>query len=184
MNTLTLNKKAILYKSLLAVIAVGAAIALPQIFHLIGRATGLNSTLGEIFLPMHLPVLLAAIFGGPVVGTVVGAVSPLLSHAISGMPGVAALPFMVIELAAYGLSLGLLSKTKMPVVAKVLIAQIAGRAFRALATVIAIFGFNYTLLPLSGIWNGIITGIPGIVLQLAIIPLAVYVASRRKDGRA
>ena len=65
------------------------------------------------------------------------------------------LPFMMIELCAYGVFAGLLKDVKIPTIAKVLIAQIAGRAVR-------------------GIFTSILTGLFGILLQLIIIPLAVY----------
>lgn len=186
MNTLTLTKSNLKTKALTAAIAVVAAVALPQIFHLIGMVSGLGSVLGETLLPMHLPVFFAALIGGPLVGLIVGAASPLLSFAIAGMPAAAMLPFMVLELAGYGLSLGLMSKTKMPVVAKLAVALVAGRAVKSAAILFAVFAVGNTAIGVPVIWNSILTGLPGIVLQLVLVPLAMFWYDNRakSDDRA
>lgn len=69
---------------------------------------------------------------------------------------------------------GILSKTKMPVIAKVLIAQAAGRIIRAAAILCAIYLFGNRLLNISQTWNVVLTGLPGIILQLCILPLLMY----------
>ena len=154
--------------------AIIAAVLLPQIVHVLGAKSGVGSALGEIFLPMHLPVILAGLLAGPFAGAVSGAVSPVISFALTGMPKTAMLPFMVTELAAYGLFAGLLKNVKMPCVLKVLLTQIAGRAVRAAAILTAVKGFGYGGLKLPVIWNSITAGLIGIALQLLIIPLVVY----------
>ena len=35
--------------------AIAGAVALPQLFHMVGALSGLGTAPGEIFLPMHLP---------------------------------------------------------------------------------------------------------------------------------
>ena len=66
--------------------------------------------MGEVFLPMHLPVLLAGFCLGPLFGGAVGILTPLASCLVTGMamPAPAILPFMVVELAVYGAAAGLL----------------------------------------------------------------------------
>ena len=174
MIAITQKQKKIALRTFATLAALAAAVALPQLCHLLGGAAGVGSALGEMLLPMHLPILLAGFFGGPVVGSIAGALAPVLSFAMTGMPKTALLPFMVIELCSYGLAAGLLSKTKLPVIAQVLIAQIAGRALRAIAIVIAVYGFSYAALPVSIIWSSIRVGLVGILLQCLLIPLAVY----------
>ena len=49
------------------------------------------------------------------------------------------LPFMMLELCVYGLAAGLLRNVKLPVVMKVLFAQIAGRIIKASAIFLVIF---------------------------------------------
>ena len=102
--TRTLEKPALPVKLQItaAIAAVIGAVALPQIFHLIGAVSGTGTTAGVVFLPMHLPVILVGLLAGPMAGAVSGLLSPLAGFALSGMPGIIMLPFMMIELAAYG----------------------------------------------------------------------------------
>ena len=161
-------------KILTAFLAVASAVVLPQLFHALGIISGTGAAFGTAFLPMHLPVLLAGLFGGPVVGIITGAASPLISFMISGMPTAALLPFMVIELAVYGLTGGFLADVKLPVFVKLLIVQAAGRIIRALAVVIAVYGLGSQTIQISSVWNMIVIGLPGILLQWALIPLILY----------
>ncbi len=174
MSSIALQTKALKSKSITAALAVAAALALPQVFHAVGMASGTGNLLGSAFLPMHLPVLLAGLLGGPLAGLVAGTASPILSFAISGMPAAAVLPFMVLELAVYGLAGGLLCKTRLPVFVKLLIAQLAGRAARAAAVVAAIYLLGSETVQLASIWTMVTTGLPGILLQWALIPLLLY----------
>ena len=77
-----------------------AAVALPWLMRQIGMA-------GPNFLAMQLPVLLAGMLFGPLVGLTTGLLAPLVSQALSGLPPLAALALLIPELAAYGLVAGL-----------------------------------------------------------------------------
>lgn len=167
----TLDRRSTLSHLCTTVIAVFAAVALPQLFHAIGTISGTGAALGAALLPMHLPVLLAAFAAGPVVGSIVGILSPLISFAISGMPNAALLPFMVIELGVYGLTAGLLSKTKLHSFMQLLLTQIAGRAARALAIVVAITLLGNPVLTFGDIPAFVTAGLVGILLQWATVPL-------------
>ncbi|MCD7727191.1 MAG: ECF transporter S component [Ruminococcus sp.] len=175
-NTLTANKPRLSIKAqvLYTIGAIIAAVALPQIFHLIGAASGAGTAPGETFLPMHLPIILVGLLAGPYVGAIAGLLGPVASFALSGMPTAVMLPFMMIELCIYGLSAGLLRNVKMPSLVKVLISQVAGRAVRALAIVVAIYLFNNTNVHVQTIWNSIVAGLPGLVIQWALIPLIAF----------
>lgn len=168
------QKLSVRAQALATVTAVAMAVALPQIFHLLGAVSGLGTALGEAFLPMHLPILLVGLLAGPRVGAVAGALSPLLSFALTGMPKQAMLPFMVIELCVYGLTCGLLRDSKLPSIVKVLYAQAAGRAVRAVAIVIAFYVFDSHAVSVSVIWKSISAGILGLVLQWVLLPLLLY----------
>lgn len=174
MSTIALKKTSIKMKTVTLALGIAAAIALPQIFHAVGLLSGTGAMLGSTFLPMHIPVFLAGFLGGPIVGLVTGAVSPLLSFAISGMPAAAMLPFMMAELAGYGLISGLLIKVKMPVFFKLVIAQVGGRALRAIAILAAIYGFGSQSVHIAQIWNMVLPALPGILLQWALIPLLFH----------
>ena len=162
-----------------AVAATTAAVALPQICHLLSGHFGLGSQLGEMLLPMHLPVILIGLLIGPQAGFGAGLAGPLISFLLTGMPKAALLPFMMIELAAYGLCAGLLRRVSMPTVCRVLLTQIVGRGVRAAAIVVAVYGFGYTALSPSIIWLSIAAGAVGIALQLLLIPLFCRIVEKR-----
>ena len=172
-NILSKRKLSVKTQILAGLVTIIAAIALPQLFHLMGKASGLGTALGEAFLPMHLPIILAGLLCGPYVGSIAGALSPLLSFMLTGMPKIGMLPFMCIELCVYGLAAGLLRNAKMPAFFKVLIAQIAGRAVRAGAVLIGV-NFLGSTAAVSVIWTSIAAGVFGIALQWALVPLIVY----------
>lgn len=174
MQTFILNKKKVQAKTVAFVLAVAGAVALPQLFHAVGIASGLGNALGAAFLPMHLPVLLAGFLAGPTAGLLAGAFSPLVSFAISGMPAAAMLPFMMVELAGYGLFAGLLTGTRLPGFVQLLAVQAGGRALRAVAILLAIYGFGRSNMEVAQIWNIVLTGLPGILLQWAVVPLLLY----------
>lgn len=156
-----------------ALIALVSAVALPQLVHVVGAVSGMGTSLGEILLPMHLPIILMGLLVGPYAAGTAGLLSPLVSFALTGMPTSVMLPFMMIELCVYGICAGLLRNVKLPVIAKVLIAQITGRAIRAAAIYIGFYAFNTAVQP-AVILTSITAGLFGIILQLVIIPLAAY----------
>lgn len=167
------SKLSVKAQTLGAVAAIVSAVAIPQILHLLGAASGLGTSLGEIFLPMHLPIILAGLLAGPFAAGIAGFLSPLISFGLTGMPSAAMLPFMMIELAAYGACAGMLRNVKLPSVVKVLIAQIAGRVIRAGAIFVG-FQFLGTAIKPAVVLSSIKVGLIGLALQLIIIPLAVY----------
>ena len=180
-NSMALERKTVKTQTLITLVAVAAALALPQLFHFIGVTSGVGPALGEAFLPMFLPVLIAGLLGGPVVGLVAGMVSPLLSYALSGMPGVVMLPNLIAELAGYGLVAGLLINVKMPVIGKLLIAQIAGHALKAAVIFLSVYALGNHAIPVTLIWSSVVTGLPGIILQWSLIPLIVFWVNNRKN---
>ena len=161
-------------QTLATVAAIAGAVLIPQVFHLIGAASGLGTALGEAFLPMHLPIILAGLLAGPYVGAIAGLLGPMVSFLISSMPGAAMLPIMMVELCAYGLAAGLLRNANMPTIAKVLITQVAGRIVRAAAILIAVFAFEREGVSVAAIWTAITTGLFGICMQWLLLPLIVY----------
>ncbi|MCD4690244.1 ECF transporter S component [bacterium] len=76
-------------------------VVLPIVFHMIPFG-------GRIFLPMHIPALLAGLLLGPVSGLIVGLGSPILSGMLTGRPTVFYMIPMLFELGTYGLIAGLL----------------------------------------------------------------------------
>jgi LytS/YehU family sensor histidine kinase len=162
--------------------AIVGAVLVPQIFHLLGAISGVGTALGETFLPMHLPIILVGLLAGPYAGAIAGLLGPLLSYALTAMPGKVMLPFMMIELCVYGLTAGLLRENRMPTILKVLIAQIAGRAVRAIAILISIYAFGNANIHAAVIWNSIKTGAFGLVLQWSLLPLIVFWVDNMKKN--
>lgn len=161
-------------QTIAAIIAVVGAVVVPQLFHAMGAVSGLGTALGETFLPMHLPIILVGLLAGPYAGAAAGLSGPLASHLMTGMPGSVMLPFMMIELCAYGIVSGLLRNIKIPSIAKVLIVQICGRAIRAAAILTAVYALGNDTVKVSVIWNSIAVGLPGLLLQWSLIPLLIF----------
>lgn len=139
-----------------------SAILLPQVFHIFGMA-------GTVFLPMHIPVILAGFTLGPIYGLLAGVASPVISTMLTGMPvAFPMLPIMIFELGAYGVVSGLLKKyTKLPIILKLILTMLVGRIFYAvifwIITMFADISANLSVV------SAFITGIPGILIQLVLI---------------
>ena len=181
MNNVYTKKLSVKAQTLATAAAVISAVALPQLFHFLGAALGFGPSIAQSFLPMHLPVILVALFAGSMAGGIAGFLSPLISFALSGMPSANLLPFMMIELCAYGVFAGLLRNNKMPTVLKVLITQVLGRAVRAVAILGAVYLFNYKKIAPKIIYTSIYEGIAGILLQLIIIPIVLFAFKETKN---
>ncbi|MDE5557682.1 MAG: ECF transporter S component [Ruminococcus sp.] len=172
-TAITSKKLSVKVQTIGALIALVSAVALPQIVHVIGAASGMGTSLGEIFLPMHLPIILMGFLVGSYAAGIAGLLSPLVNFALTGMPSSVMLPFMMIELCVYGICAGVLKDVKLPTIAKVLITQIAGRLIRASAIAVGFYVFDSVINP-TVVLTSITAGLFGIIFQLVIIPLAVY----------
>ena len=169
-----LPKLSLSIKAAATVLAIVAAVALPQLFHVIGAVSGQGTMLGVAFLPMHLPIIFVGLIAGPAAGAIAGAAAPLASFLLSGMPMLAMLPLMMVELFAYGLVAGLLREVKLPSLVRVVIVQLAGRVVLTAATAIAVFAFGSSKTVAATWTSDLAAGLPGLALQWALIPLAAY----------
>jgi len=183
-NAFQKSRLSVKAQTLAALAAIASAVAVPQLFHTLGAVSGLGTALGETFLPMQLPVMLTGLLAGPYAGLAAGTFGPLASFALSGMPGSLMLPFMMIELAFYGLSTGLLANTKLPLIGKVFASQVIGRIARAAAILAAVYALGNESIHVSIIWKSISAGLPGLVLQWSLLPLTVFwVENRAKNDQ-
>jgi len=149
-------------------------VIVPQVFHLFGEVSG------KIFLPMHIPVLLAGFFTGPLIGLTTGVLSPVLSSLITGMPPVPMLYFMMFELGAYGFSAGLLfRKYKLNVYFSLVISMLFGRFIYGIVLLIAVHILGINSLSNISVIGATVTGLPGLLIQIIFIPAVVYLAERR-----
>ena len=140
--------------------------------------TGQIPEIGAMLCPMHIPALLCGFMCGWPWGLAVGFISPLLRSVMFGMPAMfPAAIAMAFELAVYGGMAGLLysrlPRKKWMIYAALLISMIAGRvvwgAVQALLAGLSGNSFTWTLF-LTG---AVINAIPGIIMQLALIPVLV-----------
>ena len=158
-----------------ACIAIG--VVLPQAFHMIPNA-------GSIFLPMHIPVLLCGLICSWQYGLVCGILTPMLSSLLTGMPPVAYLPAMVVELAIYGAVAGVFTMIIRSrhllgnIYGSLLAAMIAGRIGYGVVNALIFRAGKYSL----ELWltASFVTSLPGIVVQIIAIP-AVCVALHKAN---
>lgn len=146
--------------------------------------TGQIQQVGNMLLPMHIPALFCGLICGWQYGAVVGFILPLLRYVLFGMPpifptGVS----MTFELAAYGAVIGLimqqLSKKNTVVNGKNYVlnlylaligAMLAGRIVWGIVRFILA---KATMQPFTiemFLAGAFLTAIPGIVVQLILIP--------------
>jgi hypothetical protein len=158
---------------------VALAVLVPWGFHQYHLA-------GPTYLPMHIFVLIAGLIFGWRAGLIVGALTPLVSYSVSGMPVLTILPQIVIEISVYGLVAGILrEKLNLPVVWSLLGAMIAGRIALCLAVSAIYFvaeeihsPLGAESAPLIAVWSTIKQGWPGIIIQLALIPLIIWLVAK------
>ncbi|MBP5617872.1 MAG: ECF transporter S component [Clostridia bacterium] len=147
--------------------------------------TGQIPEIGNLLLPMHIPVLLCGMLCGWPWGLAVGFIAPLMRSLLFGMP-----PFyptalaMAFELAAYGFASGLFSRLlpkKIPFVyLSLILAMIAGRLVWGVARFV-MAGLSVTAFPFSAFLAGAITTAwPGMLLQVLILPPIVILLRRTK----
>lgn len=167
-------------KSIRKLVLAGLFLALGLILPFI---TGQIPSIGNMLLPMHIPVLLCGFICGWKYGLVVGFVVPLLRSALFTMPPMFPIAIsMAFELATYGLVSGLLyhllSENRLRVILSLIGAMIDGRIVWGIV--------SYFLFGLSGsqftleifIAGAFINAIPGIIIQLILIPIIVSVLER------
>lgn len=145
--------------------------------------TGQLHSLGNMLLPMHLPVLLCGLICGWQYGGLVGFILPLLRFSIFGMPRMPLAIPMAFELAAYGLIVGILfalskNKSIWAVYRSLLIAMAGGRVVWAAGRIILAgvsevpFGWQVFFTA------GFVEAVPGIILQLILIPAIMAALTR------
>ena len=148
--------------------------------------TGQIQQIGNMLLPMHIPVFLCALICGWKYGLAVGAILPLLRSVMFGMPVLFPTAIaMCFELATYGFVAGFLyGKSRWQCVAalyqSMLLAMITGRI---------IWGFmQILLLGMSGnafTWQMFMAGaflnaLPGIARQLVLVPSVMVALNRTR----
>ena len=140
--------------------------------------TGQIPQVGSMLCPMHIRVLLCGFFCGAPWGLAVGFIAPILRSFTLGMPPMFPTAFcMAFELATYGFVAGWLHnklpKKKMNVYVSLLSAMVIGRLVWGVV-MFCCMGLNVSKFGFSAFLAGaVLNAIPGIVVQIILIPILV-----------
>ena len=162
-------------KMILSSLFIGMGLILPTIFHTVNLS-------GSIFSPMHLPVMIGGFLLGPLYGAIIGFITPVLSSVLTGMPPLMPImPMMALELLGYGFMCGLLFK----VTKKIYISLILSIVFGRLCSMLGAFILSLTLAPqispIPYVVSGVVNGLPGIAIQLIVVPTLVKFMVTNKE---
>ena len=148
--------------------------------------TGQIQSIGNMLLPMHIPVLLCGFICGWPWGLTVGFVAPIMRSFLTGgfPPLFPTAVCMAFELAAYGLLTGilhrLLPRKKPYIYVSLLVSMIVGRLVWGVAmfvcTGIKGSGFTFSAF-LSG---AVLNANPGIIVQIVLVPVLVMLLESLK----
>ena len=154
-------------KLVLTAVCAALCIVVPMAFHSIPNA-------GQVFLPMHIPVLLCGMLCGWPYGLACGLIGPALSSLLTGMPLPAVLPGMMVECAVYGCASGVLAhfvrtgNRYADLYICLIPSMLLGRVISGIVKAwILTPGLSLTAWATASF----VTGLPGIVLQLVVLPL-------------
>ena len=146
--------------------------------------TGQIPQVGNMMLPMHIPVLLCGLICGWQYGAVLGFILPLVRYLVFGMPvlfptGTA----MAFELMTYGLVIGLLYsfsrwKCIISLYRALIGAMIAGRIVWAAAQMILLGVSGGTFTMKMFLAGAFFNAVPGIIIQLVLIPTVMVALGR------
>ena len=170
------NKKVM--KIILSALFLALAYVLPFL-------TGQIPEIGSMLCPLHIPVLLCGFLCDWNWGLLVGIIAPLLRSVTLGMPPLFPTAVcMAFELAAYGAIAGWMHK-KLPrkkpyIYCSLLTAMLVGRLVWGAAMFVCM-GFTGGSFTLAAFFAGaFVNAIPGIIVQIVLIPLLVMVLDNPK----
>lgn len=144
---------------------IALGVIIPAVFHFAKIA-------GVVFLPMHIPVLIAGFYLSPFYAVLVGVLTPLISSVLTGMPPL--YPIAVImscELAAYALIVSIMNKRNIFIT--LILAMLGGRILAGLSVFVLQSSFGLKMNPIIYLKGAIIKGMPGILIQLILIPIII-----------
>lgn len=171
------NRKRLL-KMTLSALFLALAFVLPFL-------TGQIPEIGAMLCPLHIPVLLCGFICGAPWGLLVGIIAPLLRSLILGMPPLFPTAIaMAFELATYGFISGImhkfLPKKKGFIYLSLIISMLIGRLVWGVVTyfLIGINGGTFTFN--AFLMGAFVNAIPGIILQIVLVPVLVMVLDNPK----
>ena len=150
--------------------------------------TGQIPQIGSMLCPMHIPALLCGFVCGWPWGLAVGFIAPLLRMVMFGMPPFYVAIAMAFELLTYGLVSGIMyrkvfkKQTVGTLYGSLLTAMVAGRVVWGIVKVIlsgiAADAGAFTFA--AFISGALLNAIPGIVVQLILVPAVVVALQKAK----
>ncbi len=160
---------------------VNLKIAFSAMFMAVGLVlpfvTGQIPQIGKMLLPMHIPVFMCALVCGKWYGAAVGFILPFFRSLLIGMP--ALYPDAVVmapELCVYAFVTGVIfetinNNTLTRIYMAMIPAMIAGRLVWGIwkFIVLGLGGTSFT--PEMFVAGGFLNAIPGMILQLAVVPV-------------
>jgi hypothetical protein len=140
------------------------ALVVPVLFHIVG--------VGEIFLPMFLPIAILGFLVSWRVAAAAGALSPILSALITGMPPL--FPPMAVLMSIEGAVLAgavslLYRKARLPWYVALAIGDLGERAISGVGLYVLAEWMGLEGVTFSAV--GVLIGMPGVALQFAFVPL-------------
>lgn len=148
--------------------------------------TGQVQQIGNMLLPMHFPVFLCGMICGAPYGLAIGFILPIFRSFLFGMPMMYPMAIaMAFELAVYGVVAGWIygraeRKNTLVVYQALLLAMVCGRVVWGMVEILLLGiggnGFTWQMF-LAG---ALVNAIPGILLQLVLIPAIMAVVVHKK----
>lgn len=146
-----------------ATVFVACNLVLPQLFHLIPQG-------GVIFSPLSLVILAGAYKFGWKTGLLAALASPLVNHAITGLPAWEVLPVMTLKLAVLAMVAGLAAQRFKTVNLPLLIGVIlVSKAIGCLGEFILTGGIAATIADFTIGWPGLLLQVFGAWLILKYV---------------
>ena len=146
--------------------------------------TGQIKEIGNMLLPMHIPVMLCGLVCGPQYGLIIGAITPILRSSLFGMPVMFPSAIgMAFELATYGFVIGyLFSHAKWKCIKSLyrclLTSMVCGRVVWGIVQCFLLgLGSNGFTISMF-LSSSILKAIPGIILQLVLIPAVMLILGK------
>jgi thiamine transporter ThiT len=176
-----MNKKTI-QNMILAGMMLALAIVLPFL-------TGSIPSLGQAFLPMHLPILLCGFICGPKYGGLIGFIAPLMRSLMVGVPPLYPVALaMSFELATYGIVSGLLyfrlkKYNVYGIYGTLILTMILGRIVYGVSNTILLAIESTPYAFETFISAAFISGVPGIIFQLIVIPWLIFAYDQQAKRR-
>ncbi len=147
--------------------------------------TGQLPQIGNMLLPMHIPVLICGFVCGAPYGFAVGFIVPLLRSVMFGRPMMIPTAIgMAIELAVYGTVTGLMyarfKSKKLGIYISLITAMIAGRIAWGASSLLI-----YRALGNPFTWEifaaeAFVNAVPGIMVQLILIPALIFALNKAR----